>query len=77
MRMDFIERLPSQTLFSGDLFSVSLLSYVTYGRIIGAEYIRIIKPMNKKLIDFYKSHDAGFELVQASQGNPDYLVKKI
>ena len=54
MRMDFIERQPSQTLFAGDLFSVSLLAYITYARIIGAEYIRIINPMNEKLINFYK-----------------------
>lgn len=77
MRMDFIERLPSQCLFSGDLFAVSLLAYVTYARLIGAEYLRIINPMNDKLIRYYQSEDVGFKLVGAKQGNPHYLVKKL
>lgn len=77
MRMDFIEGVPKNTIYTGELFSVSLLAYQTYGRLIGAEFIRIIEPMNEKLIKFYTSKDIGFSLVSAKQGNPHYLVKKL
>jgi hypothetical protein len=77
IRMDFIESLPKHTIYTGELFSVSLLAYQTYGRLIGAEYIRIIEPTNEKLINFYISQDSGFKLVSAKQGNPHYLVKKL
>jgi hypothetical protein len=77
IRMDFIESLPKHTIYTGQLFSVSQLAYQTYGRLIGAEYIRIIEPMNEKLIQFYTSEDVGFSLMPAKQGNPHYLVKKL
>lgn len=77
IRMDFIESLSKRTIYTGELFSVSLLAYQTYGRLIGAEYIRIIEPINEKLITFYTSKDIGFKLMSAKQGNPHYLVKKL
>jgi hypothetical protein len=77
MRMDFIERRPKNCLYAGQLFAVSLLAYETYGRLIGAEYVRLVEPMNQKLISYYTSKDGGFAYVSASQGNPHYLVKKL
>ncbi|GLQ32843.1 hypothetical protein [Litoribrevibacter albus] len=77
MRLDFIERRPKHCLHAGDLFSVSQLAYETYGRLIGASYIRIVEPMNQKLINYYTSKDGGFVLMPAKQGNPHYLVKPL
>lgn len=76
MRLDFIEKSPSLSVFSGDMFRVALLSYETYGDLIGAKKIRIMEPMNKKLIDYYMSH-GGFSLVPPKQGNPHYLVRDL
>jgi len=50
IRMDYIERVPGNCLFSGDMFSISQLAYEAYGNLIGAEFIRIIEPMNQKFI---------------------------
>ena len=77
MRMDFIEKSPINCPISGDIFAISLLAYENYGRLIGAEYLRLIEPMNDKLIKYYTSVDVGFSYRKAKQGNPHYLVKKL
>jgi len=76
MRLDFIEKVPATNIFSGDMFRVSLLAYETYGDLIGAKRIRIMEPMNDKLIGYYMSH-GGFSYVGPKQGNPHYLVRDL
>lgn len=77
MRLDFIERSLSHLLYSGELFPVSMLAFETYARLIGADFLRIIKPENDKLVRYYTSKDGGFRIVSAKQGDPLYLVKKL
>lgn len=77
MRLDFIERAPKQSVYAGYIFTVSQIAYEAYGRLIGAEFIRIVEPVNQKLINYYTSQDVGFKLMPARQGNPHYLVKKL
>ena len=77
IRMDFMERNPGNDTFAGELFGVSQLAYETYGRLIGAESIRLIEPMNDKLVSYYTSKDNGFRLFPAKQGNPHYLEKSL
>ena len=77
IRMDFIERNPAHSIYAGELFGVSQLAYETYGRLIGAQTIRLVEPMNKKLISYYTSRDCGFKLFPAKQGNPHYLEKSL
>jgi hypothetical protein len=76
MRLDFIEKTPVISLFSGDMFRVSLLAYETYGDLIGARKIRIMEPTNSKLISYYMSH-GGFSYVTSKKGNPHYLVREL
>ena len=45
--------------------------------LIGAEFIRIMEPMNEKLISHYLSGDKGFTLTPAKRDVPHYLVKKL
>jgi len=75
--MDFIEKTSGLTMYSGELFGVSQLAYETYDRLIGAESIRLVDPMNQKLITYYTSKDGGLKLFPAKQGNPHYLEKKL
>lgn len=77
MRLDFIERAPGYSIFSGDMFTISQVAFETYGRMIGASYLRVMEPMNDKLIQYYTSKDVGFSLVKASKGVPHYLVKPL
>jgi len=76
IRMDFIERNPQYTIYSGELFGVSQLPYETFGRLIGVQSIRLVEPMNAKLISYYASKNGGFKLFPAKQGNPHYLEKQ-
>lgn len=76
MRLDFIERSPVDCPYAGEMFRVSLLAYEIYGELIGAKKLRIMEPMNKKLIEYYTSF-GGFELIGKKQGNPHYLVRNL
>lgn len=76
MRLDFVEKFTKEVLFAGEMFGVSLLAYEAYGKLIGANKLRIMDPQNKKLIEYYSSH-GGFSYQQAAKGNPHYLVKVI
>ena len=76
MRMDFIERFTKNPLFKGDMYQVSLLAYATYGRLIGANQIRIMDPQNAKLIKHYSS-EGGFEYKPAKKGVCHYLVRDL
>ncbi len=76
MRLDFIERSPKNCPYAGEMFSVSLLAYELYGTLIGANKLRIMEPMNDKLIKHYTSY-GGFELVGRKKGNPHYLVREL
>lgn len=77
IRLDFIERVPGFSVFAGELFAISQVAFETYGRLIGADFIRVMEPINAKLIKYYTSKDVGFDLVKASKGNPHYMVKKL
>ncbi len=76
MRLDFVEKFNKHHPFSKEMFPITLLAYEAYGRVIGAEALRIMNPLNKKLIEYYSSH-GGFTYEKQKQGNPHYLVKKL
>lgn len=76
IRLDFIERCPRNFPHAGEMFRVSLLAYETYGALIGANKIRIMRPMNERLIRYYMSH-GGFDYVQSKRGQPHYLVREL
>ncbi|WP_250462349.1 hypothetical protein [Microbulbifer litoralis] len=76
VRLDFIERFNKHILFANDMFPISLLAYEAYARLIGATQIRVMDPLNEKLVKYYSSH-GGFEYCRAKQGVPHYLVKNL
>lgn len=76
MRLDFIERTPDNCPHAGEMFRISLLAYELYGELIGAKKLRIMEPMNKKLINHYTSY-GGFTMVNSKKGVPHYLVREL
>ena len=76
VRLDFIERFNKHVLFANDMFPVSLLAYEAYARLIGATEIRVMDPMNEKLVKYYSSN-GGFSYKAGRQGVPHYLVKNL
>jgi len=77
IRLDFIEKTSTKSIFSGQLFGISQLAFETYGNLIGASSIRLFEPMNKKIISYYTSQDGGFVYVPSSKGIPHYLEKTL
>ena len=77
MRLDYVERSTDTDLYSGRIFTINRIAFETYGRLIGAEFIRIMEPMNEKLISHYLAGDKGFTLAPAKRNVPHYLVKKL
>lgn len=76
MRLDFVERITENPLYTGEMFGISLIAYEAYGKLIGATKLRLMNPLNEKLIQYYSSH-GGFKYVKGMKGNPHYLVKSI
>lgn len=56
MRLDFIEKFSNTHPFPRLMFPISQVAFEAYGKLIGAQQLRIVKPMNKKLVSYYSSH---------------------
>ena len=76
MRLDYIEKAPSNCPFSSDIVGVTILSYETYATLTGASQFRIIDPINDKVLRSYLKH-GGFSYQKGKQGNPHYLVRDL
>ncbi|MEY4591013.1 MAG: hypothetical protein RL497_3089 [Pseudomonadota bacterium] len=76
MRLDYLEKAPSQCPFSSDMVGITLVAYQTYATLIGAKQLRIIDPINDKVLKSYLRH-GGFSYQKAKQGNPHCLVKEL
>lgn len=76
MRLDFIEKAPTNCPFSSDMVPISILAYETYAKRIGAKQFRIIDPINDKVLRSYLQH-GGFSHHPGKKGNPHYLVREL
>ena len=76
MRLDFIEKAPSNCPFSSEMVPISILAYETYAKRIGAKQFRIIDPINDKVLRSYLQH-GGFSHQKGLKGNPHYLVREL
>ena len=72
LRLDFIESSPDKTPLTGQTVKLTVLVAETYADIIGAEQIRIMKPVNNRVRSHYEA--AGFTYVG---GKSDYCVKDL
>lgn len=66
MRLDVIEASPEITPLSGSVLKVNLVAFEAYAQAIGARSITIMRPLNEKLVNFYRTH--GF-IFQKSRGS--------
>ncbi|RYY01728.1 MAG: hypothetical protein EOO53_16000 [Gammaproteobacteria bacterium] len=76
MRLDFIEKAPTNCPFSSEMVPISILAYETYAKRIGAKQFRIIDPINDKVLRSYLQH-GGFSHHRGLKGNPHYLVREL
>lgn len=73
MRLDVIEANPDKTLLSGQVFNIAMIAFNAYARAIGATQIKIMRPLNKKLISLYQQD--GFIYQKSWGSNPEHLWK--
>lgn len=73
MRLDVIEANPDKTLLSGQVFTVAMIAFQAYARAIGATQIKIMRPLNQKLISLYQQK--GFIYQKSKGSNPEHLWK--
>ncbi|HEY8941537.1 MAG TPA: hypothetical protein VIM59_15160 [Cellvibrio sp.] len=74
MRLDFLEKTPTNCPFSNEMVPITLLAYEMYAKLIGAQAFRIIDPINDKVLRSYLQH-GGFTHRKGSKGNPHYLER--
>ncbi|MAD73646.1 MAG: hypothetical protein CML20_02380 [Rheinheimera sp.] len=71
MRLDVIEANPDKTLLSGQVFTIAMIAFQAYARAIGATQIKIMRPLNHKLISLYQQQ--GFIYQKSKGSNPEHL----
>lgn len=71
LRLDFVEARPKVLGDRGKALPQVLLVYAVYGRLLGAQSIRIMSPLNDSLVQYYESW--GYTYVKSG----DYLFKEL
>jgi len=82
LRLDFAEKVPDNCPIKGHVMPLILLGAESYALSIGAEEVRLMHPLNERLVNYYnrlgyKYVEGGSEFGQANEKNPHYLYKKI
>lgn len=76
LRLDVIEGSPLNHPLKGKVVSISISAAEAYADLIGADQIRIMRPLNKDLIRYYQNH--GFTYRQGKASNtPSYLWRNL
>ncbi|MCS0029956.1 hypothetical protein NB572_20855 [Vibrio alginolyticus] len=76
MTLDIIEGAPQKHPLKRQIVKLSIAVFETYAERIGATQLRIMRPVNKDVISYYKSY--GFTAVKGAGKNfPDYLWRNL
>lgn len=76
LRLDVIEGSPLEHPLKGKIVSICIVAAEAYADLIGADQIRIMRPLNKELIRYYQSH--GFTYREGKASNtPSYLWRNL
>lgn len=76
MRLDVIEKNPcNHNILDKRIFDINLIVFQVYAKIIKADKIKIMRPLNDKLIHFYRAH--GFIYQKSWGSDPAHLWKMI
>lgn len=76
MRLDIMEGAPENHPLKKKVVEITVLACEAYASMIGAEQIRIMRPVNTKVVKYYES--LGFTLRQGKESNtPTYLWRNL
>ena len=71
LRLDFVEARPRELGTRPQVFQEILLAYQVYARLLGANQIRIMHPINETVRDYYRRF--GYTYI----AKKDYLFKEV
>ena len=77
LRLEFIESRPSSNSLKGRIVPITISVAELYANIIGADELRIIDPIDEKLIEYYSSFGYKYVNTPAEKNHKHYLVKAI
>ena len=75
MRLDIIESNPDSNPLQHAVFDVNIAAFNIYAGLIGANMMKIMRPLNQKLIDYYRSK--GFIYKKSWGSEPEHLWKML
>lgn len=75
LRLEFIEASPTNTPLKGRIVPITISVAELYANIIGASELRIIDPVDKKLIEYYSSFGYRYCDGKTESNQKHYLVK--
>ncbi|XPF95463.1 hypothetical protein ACM9HF_05465 [Colwellia sp. RE-S-Sl-9] len=76
MRLDVIEKNPcEQHILDKRIFEINITVFEAYADLIGASQIKIMRPLNDKLIHYYRNH--GFIYQKSKGSDPEHLWKML
>lgn len=76
LRLDILEGAPSWHPLKGKVVEITVLAAKTYAASIGADQVRIMRPINAELIKYYQGH--GFTYKKGKESNtPSYLWQNL
>lgn len=75
LRLEFIEANPSGSPLKGRIIPITISVAELYANIIGASELRIIDPIDKKLIEYYSSFGYRYCSGRTESNQKHYLVK--
>ncbi len=77
LRLEFIESNPSSSPLKGRMVPINISAAELYASIIGADELRIIDPIDTKLIEYYSSFGYKYRNSSGKKHHEHYLVKAI
>lgn len=77
LRLEFIESRPSSSPLKGRIVPITISVAELYANVIGAEELRIIDPIDEKLIEYYSSFGYRYCKAVSEKNHKHYLVKAI
>jgi hypothetical protein len=80
LRLDFAERAPENCPIRGYVMQLTLLGAESYALSIGADEVRIMHPLNERLVNYYnrlgyKYVEGGGKVGAVNESKPHYLFK--
>lgn len=77
MTLDILEGAPTKHPLKRKIVELSIMVFEMYAQAIGAKQLRIMRPVNNKVISYYESHGFTFVKHRNHKNFPSYLWRNL